>query len=46
MELVVDANILFSVFKPESFTRDFFKVLHFRGVKLIIPEYGLDEIFY
>jgi len=45
MELVIDANILFSVFKPDSFTRDFFKVLYFRGAKLIIPGYGLDEVF-
>ena len=45
MELIVDANILFSFFKPESFTRELMKSLYTRNVRLFIPDYGLDEVF-
>jgi predicted nucleic acid-binding protein len=45
MELIVDANILFSFFKPESVTRDLIKLLYIRNVRLFIPEFAIDEIF-
>ncbi|MCG2718067.1 MAG: PIN domain-containing protein [Nanoarchaeota archaeon] len=44
MELIVDANILFSFFKPESFNRDLIKSLYIKGVRLFIPDFGLDEV--
>jgi predicted nucleic acid-binding protein len=42
--LVVDANILFSFFRQESFTRELVKSLYLRGIKLFIPDFGLDEL--
>jgi predicted nucleic acid-binding protein len=44
MELVIDAAILFSFFKPESFTRDFVKLLYGNGVRLFAPDFLLDEL--
>ncbi len=44
MELVIDAAILFSFFKPESFTRDFVKLLYSNGVRLFAPAFLLDEL--
>nr|QNO52712.1 hypothetical protein JLLPAJDC_00023 [Methanosarcinales archaeon ANME-1 ERB6] len=44
MELVIDAAILFSFFKPESFTRDFIKLLYSNGVRLFAPDFLLDEL--
>ncbi|NQE06385.1 hypothetical protein C5S32_11000 [ANME-1 cluster archaeon GoMg1] len=44
MELVIDAAILFSFFKPESFTRDFVKLLYSNGVRLFAPDFLLDEL--
>src|SRR3989338_4795417 len=43
--IIVDANILFSFFKPDSYTRELFKALYLKGAKYLIPEYGLDELF-
>lgn len=45
MELIVDASILFSFFKPDSDRRELLEALFIKGVRLIVPEYGLDEIF-
>jgi len=44
MELVIDAAILFSFFKPESFTRDFVKSLYISGVRLFAPDFLLGEL--
>ena len=44
MELVVDANVLFSFFKPESFTRKLLELLYVKGIKLYIPDFELDEL--
>ena len=43
--IVVDASILFSFFKPESFTRNLIKSVYLKGAKLIIPDFGLDELY-
>ncbi|MBS3056488.1 MAG: hypothetical protein J4473_03580 [Candidatus Aenigmarchaeota archaeon] len=45
MELVVNSCVVFSVFKAESFTRNLFELLYLKGVKLIVPEYELDELW-
>jgi len=43
--IVVDANILFSFFKPESFTRELLKSVYLKGAKLIVPDFALDELY-
>ena len=43
--IIVDANILFSFFNPESFTRELIKSVYLKGGKLIIPEFALEELF-
>src|SRR3989344_942198 len=43
--IIVDANILFSFFNPESFTRKLIQSVYIKGGKLIIPEFALDELF-
>ena len=43
--IVVDANVLFSFFKPESFTRKALKSLYLKGAKLIVPDFALDELY-
>jgi predicted nucleic acid-binding protein len=44
MELVVDAAIIFSFFKPDSFTRRLVKVLYVNRVKLYSPDYLFEEL--
>ena len=43
--IVVDASILFSFFKPESFTRNLIKSAYLKGAKLIAPDFALDELY-
>ena len=43
--IVVDASVLFSFFKPESFTRNLLKSMYLKGAKLIVPDFGLDELY-
>ncbi|MBS3114265.1 hypothetical protein J4448_04125 [Candidatus Woesearchaeota archaeon] len=43
--IVVDASILFSFFKPESFTRNLLKSIYLKGAKLIVPDFALDELY-
>ena len=43
--IVVDASILFSFFKPESFTRNLLKSVYLKGAKLIVPDFALDELY-
>ncbi len=43
--IVVDASILFSFFKPESFTRNLLKSVYLKGAKLIAPDFALDELY-
>lgn len=43
--IVVDASILFSFFKPESFTRNLLKSAYLKGAKLIVPDFALDELY-
>lgn len=43
--IVVDASILFSFFKPESFTRNLIKSVYLKGAKLIAPDFALDELY-
>ena|SRR3989338_9709685 len=43
--IVVDASILFSFFKPESFTRSMLKSVYLKGAKLIAPDFALDELY-
>jgi predicted nucleic acid-binding protein len=43
--IVIDASILFSFFKPESFTRKLLKSIYLKGAKLIVPDFGLDELY-
>ena len=43
--IVVDASILFSFFKPESFTRKLLKSVYLKGAKLIVPDFALDELY-
>lgn len=43
--IVVDASILFSFFKPESFTRRLLKSVYLKGAKLIAPDFALDELY-
>lgn len=43
--IVVDASVLFSFFKPESFTRNLLKSLYLKGAKLIAPDFALDELY-
>lgn len=45
MELVVDAAIIFSFFKPESYTRSMFKSLYTARAKLYAPDYLMEELF-
>lgn len=44
MELVVDAAVLFSFFKPDSFTRTLFKQLYISRVRFFTPEFLLEEL--
>ncbi len=44
MELVVDAAVLFSFFKSDSFTRALIKLLYGRGARMFAPEFCLDEL--
>ncbi|MBI2131051.1 hypothetical protein HYU10_04760 [Candidatus Woesearchaeota archaeon] len=43
--VVVDASILFSFFKPESFTRNMLKSAYLKDAKLIVPDFALDELY-
>ena len=43
--IVVDASILFSFFKPESFTRNLLKSVYIKGAKFIVPDFALDELY-
>ena len=43
--IVVDASVLFSFFKPESFTRNLLKSAYLKGAKLIAPDFALDELY-
>lgn len=43
--VVVDASILFSFFKPESFTRNLLTSVYLKGAKLIAPDFALDELY-
>ena len=43
--VVVDASILFSFFRPESFTRSLLKSVHLKGAKLIAPDFAIDELY-
>ncbi len=44
MDLVIDAAILFSFFKPDSFTRTLFKQLYINKVRLFAPDFLLEEL--
>ena len=44
MELVVDAVVIFSFFKPESYTRSLFKSLYTARAKLYAPDYMMEEL--
>ena len=44
MELVIDAAVVFSFFKPESFTRGLIKLLYGNGVGLFAPDFLLAEV--
>jgi predicted nucleic acid-binding protein len=44
MELVVDTAIIFSFFKPDSYTRGLFKSLYMNRARLYAPQYLLDEL--
>ena len=43
--IVVDASVLFSFFKPESFTRNLLKSVYLKGAKLIAPDFAFDELY-
>ncbi|MCX6665845.1 MAG: PIN domain-containing protein [Euryarchaeota archaeon] len=45
MEFIVDASIIFSFFKSQSFTRNFIKHAYVSGVRLYAPDFLLDELF-
>ncbi len=44
MDLVVDANVLFSFFSKEAFTRSFIVKASMHGNRLYTPEYCIEEL--